>query len=61
MVPVVGVGAAGHAKVIIDMLRLAGQYEIVALTDPNPICGDRSYMAFPSSAAISFFRRSRPE
>lgn len=36
MIPVVGVGAGGHAKVIIDILRQMGQYETVALTDPNP-------------------------
>lgn len=36
MIPVVGVGAGGHAKVIIDILRQAGQYEVVALTDPDP-------------------------
>lgn len=33
---VVGVGAGGHAKVVIDILRLLGAYELVGLLDPNP-------------------------
>lgn len=31
---VIGLGAGGHAKVLIDALRLAGQVEIVGLLDP---------------------------
>lgn len=33
---VVGLGAGGHAKVVVDILRLAGRFEIVALLDANP-------------------------
>jgi len=33
---VVGLGAGGHAKVMIEALRLAGGVEIVALLDANP-------------------------
>lgn len=33
MVPVVGLGAGGHAKVMIDILRLAGDFEILGLLD----------------------------
>jgi UDP-perosamine 4-acetyltransferase len=32
---IVGIGAGGHAKVLIDILRLQGQTEIVGLTDRN--------------------------
>jgi sugar O-acyltransferase (sialic acid O-acetyltransferase NeuD family) len=34
-VRVVGLGAGGHAAVMIETLRAAGGYEIVALTDPR--------------------------
>jgi len=54
-VPVVGIGAGGHAKVVIDMLQLSGGYEIVGLLDPNqalwgtkmlgvPVLGDDSLL-----------------
>lgn len=33
MIRVVGVGAGGHAKVVMDALRLMGGYEIVGVTD----------------------------
>jgi UDP-perosamine 4-acetyltransferase len=33
---VVGIGAGGHAKVIIDILRLRGEYQITGLVDSNP-------------------------
>ena len=33
---VVGIGAGGHAKVIIDILRLRGEYQIAGLVDSNP-------------------------
>ena len=32
---VVGLGAGGHAKVVIDILRLMGGYEVVGLLDPQ--------------------------
>ncbi len=33
---VVGVGAGGHARVVIDILRLAGEVELVGLLDASP-------------------------
>lgn len=33
---VVGIGAGGHAKVIIDILRLTGEYDVRGLIDSNP-------------------------
>lgn len=35
MAKVVGVGAGGHAKVVIEILRLMGQMELVGLLDSN--------------------------
>lgn len=35
-IPVIGLGAGGHAKVVIDILRLRGSYELVGLLDANP-------------------------
>ena len=32
---VIGLGAGGHAKVVIEVLRLLGNYEIVGLLDPK--------------------------
>lgn len=36
MIPVIGLGAGGHAKVVIDIIRRAGIYEIIGLLDPDP-------------------------
>jgi UDP-perosamine 4-acetyltransferase len=33
---VVGLGAGGHAKVVIDILRLSGGVEVIGLVDPKP-------------------------
>lgn len=33
--PVIGLGAGGHAKVVIEILRLVGGYELVGLLDPR--------------------------
>ncbi|HEY7521956.1 MAG TPA: acetyltransferase [Methylomirabilota bacterium] len=33
--PVLGLGAGGHAKVVIDALRARGEYEVVALLDAD--------------------------
>ena len=35
MIPVVGFGAGGHAKVVIEILRSMQEYEIVGLFDPQ--------------------------
>ena len=35
MIKVVGLGAGGHAKVVIDILRRIGDYELVGLLDPK--------------------------
>ncbi|MCP4361002.1 MAG: acetyltransferase [Chloroflexi bacterium] len=34
-IPIIGLGAGGHAKVLIEILRQDGRYEMVGLLDPN--------------------------
>jgi len=34
-IPVVGLGAGGHAKVVIEILQLEDQYELIGLLDPK--------------------------
>lgn len=36
MPSVVGIGAGGHAKVIIDILRLNGEFDLIGLIDSDP-------------------------
>jgi sugar O-acyltransferase (sialic acid O-acetyltransferase NeuD family) len=36
LTPVIGIGAGGHAKVVIEILRLVGGYDFVGLLDANP-------------------------
>ena len=33
---VIGLGAGGHAAVLIEALRLTGRYQFVGLLDPQP-------------------------
>jgi UDP-perosamine 4-acetyltransferase len=46
-VPVVGLGAGGHAKVVIEILRLQKTYEIVGLLDPDPSLQGQSVLDIP--------------
>jgi UDP-perosamine 4-acetyltransferase len=41
---VIGLGAGGHAKVVMDILRHDGRYEIVGLLDPRPELRDSSVL-----------------
>ncbi len=56
MIRVVGVGAGGHAKVLIEILRLLGDFELVGLLDSNrelwgtrvlgvPVLGDHAHLS----------------
>lgn len=36
LTPVIGIGAGGHAKVVIEILRLVGGYDFVGLLDAEP-------------------------
>ena len=37
MIQVIGIGAGGHAKVVLDILRLMNEYRVVGLLDPGCI------------------------
>lgn len=47
MMRVVGIGAGGHAKVLIDILRLRGEVEVIGLTDPDPVRWNTSIAGVP--------------
>jgi UDP-perosamine 4-acetyltransferase len=36
MMQLIGLGAGGHAKVIIDIVQMTNDYELVGLLDSNP-------------------------
>jgi len=36
MIGVIGIGAGGHARVVIEILRLMGGYDLAGLLDPRP-------------------------
>ena len=44
---VVGLGAGGHAKVVIETLRLVGSYEIIGLLDPKPELWNTQVLGVP--------------
>jgi sugar O-acyltransferase (sialic acid O-acetyltransferase NeuD family) len=47
VVGVIGVGAGGHAKVVIEILRLMGCYELVGLLDPKRELWDTEVLEVP--------------
>ena len=47
MLRVAGIGAGRHAKVVVEILRLAGQYEIVGLLDAGPEIRGRDILGIP--------------
>lgn len=47
MIKVIGIGAGGHAKVVIEILRLAGGWEIVALLDANAELWGKEVLGVP--------------
>ena len=63
---VVGIGAGGHAKVVIEILRMNPAYELVGLLDPKielhgqsvpgvPILGDDAYLSVLYSQGVQHF------
>ncbi|MBN2288952.1 MAG: serine acetyltransferase, partial [Candidatus Glassbacteria bacterium] len=46
-VPVVGLGAGGHAKVVIEILRQDSRYELTGLLDPKPELAGKSVSGVP--------------
>lgn len=66
MVKVVGLGAGGHAKVVIEALRCDAAYELVGLLDPDirlqggqvlgvPVLGDDSLLAGLAQQGVRHF------
>jgi UDP-perosamine 4-acetyltransferase len=47
LLPVIGLGAGGHAKVVIEMLRLIGGYKLVGLLDPRPHLWNTNVLGVP--------------
>ena len=47
MIPVVGLGAGGHAQVVIETLRLVGEYDVVRLLDIKRERWDTTLMDIP--------------
>jgi sugar O-acyltransferase (sialic acid O-acetyltransferase NeuD family) len=46
-VPVVGIGAGGHAKVLIEILRAGTCYEVAGLLDPRPDSQGQTVLGVP--------------
>ena len=44
---VIGLGAGGHAKIVIEILRLLGDFEVVGLLDANPKVHGASILHVP--------------
>ena len=63
--PVVGLGAGGHAKVVLEAIVAGGRYEVVALLDPReelwgttllgvPVVGDDAGLSRHYDAGVTF-------
>ena len=48
LVKVVGVGAGGHAKILVELLQQTGKYELVGLTDMNRERWSTKLMGYPA-------------
>lgn len=46
-IPVIGMGAGGHAKVVIDIIKLCGQYDVIGLLDSNPELHGETLLGVP--------------
>jgi sugar O-acyltransferase (sialic acid O-acetyltransferase NeuD family) len=49
--PIVGVGAGGHAKSVIDAIRSSGEFEVAALVDDDPARVGTRLLEFPVATA----------
>jgi UDP-perosamine 4-acetyltransferase len=47
MIDVIGIGAGGHAKVMIEILLSAQEYEIIGLLDPKPALWNTKVLGIP--------------
>ncbi|MFQ5801302.1 MAG: acetyltransferase [Candidatus Methylomirabilales bacterium] len=46
-IKVVGIGAGGHAKILIELLEQTGKYELVGFTDAHPERWGKELMGYP--------------
>jgi sugar O-acyltransferase (sialic acid O-acetyltransferase NeuD family) len=58
---VVGLGAGGHAKVILDILSFYDQFEVVGLTNADPATVGRSVLGVPILGGDDILPRLRAE
>jgi UDP-perosamine 4-acetyltransferase len=49
--PIVGVGAGGHAKSVLEALRSSDEFQVVALVDDDPARAGSDLLGFPVEAA----------
>jgi len=47
MIGVIGIGAGGHARVVIEILRLMGGYDLAGLLDPRPELHNTQVLGVP--------------
>lgn len=59
MIPVIGIGAGGHAKVMLDILRLMNVYHVIGLLDPD--CVGTSLSGVPVLGGDELLPRLRAE
>jgi UDP-perosamine 4-acetyltransferase len=52
-VPIVGVGAGGHAKSVLEAIRSAGVYEVVALVDDDPALAGSALLGVPIAGELT--------
>jgi UDP-perosamine 4-acetyltransferase len=53
---IVGVGAGGHAKSVLEAIRSSGKFEVVALVDDDPARAGSNLLGFPVEAAEALER-----
>ena len=47
MIRVIGLGAGGHAKVVIEALQLTGGFDLAGMLDPKPEMADQRVLSVP--------------
>lgn len=59
--PIIGLGAGGHARSLLEALRSAGEFEVVALLDDDPARVGGEVLGVPVRAADAALERLRRE
>jgi sugar O-acyltransferase (sialic acid O-acetyltransferase NeuD family) len=50
--PIVGLGAGTHAKSVLEAIRSAGRFEVVALVDDDPALAGRELLGVPITGSL---------